>query len=61
MDSVETPFSSNGTCSVMAIDNLPTELPRDASHEFGQTLMNSVLPYLFHGDEFGIIEKATIR
>jgi saccharopine dehydrogenase (NAD+, L-lysine forming) len=59
-DSVEKAFSHNRHISVMAIDNLPAELPRDASHEFGQTLLSSVLPYLLDGDEFGIIEKATI-
>jgi saccharopine dehydrogenase (NAD+, L-lysine forming) len=59
-DSVEKAFSDSRHISVMAIDNLPAELPRDASCEFGQSLLSSVLPYLFDGDEFGIIEKATI-
>jgi saccharopine dehydrogenase (NAD+, L-lysine forming) len=60
LDTVEPPFSGNDHVSVMAIDNLPNELPRDASIEFGQCLINSVLPYLFDGDEFDIIKKATI-
>jgi saccharopine dehydrogenase (NAD+, L-lysine forming) len=60
LDKTEPAFSGNGSVSVMAIDNLPAELPRDASIEFGQSLINSVLPYLFDGDEFGIIKKATI-
>ncbi|MFN0030632.1 MAG: NAD(P)-dependent oxidoreductase [Flavobacteriales bacterium] len=45
--------------SVMAIDNLPCELPKDASEDFGSELINSVLPLFFHGDPDHIIWKAT--
>ena len=31
---------------VMAIDNLPNELPRDASEDFGNMLMSRILPEL---------------
>ena len=44
---------------VMAVDNLPCELPRDASFSFGSDLMNFVIPALFDGDEDGILENAT--
>lgn len=54
------PFSEEGNISVMAIDNLPCELPRDASHDFGMMLVNNVLPHLLGNDDFGIIQRATI-
>jgi saccharopine dehydrogenase (NAD+, L-lysine forming) len=31
---------------VMAIDNLPNELPRDASEDFGNMLMSRIIPEL---------------
>ncbi len=46
--------------SVMAIDNLPAELPRDASGDFGKAFMESVLPALFDQDKDRILERATI-
>jgi hypothetical protein len=50
----------SGNITVMAIDNLPGELPRDASHFFGEKLLNNIFPSLFGNDEDGIIERATI-
>jgi hypothetical protein len=44
----------------MSIDNLPNELPRDASESFGEQLMNDVLPDLFKGFDKGVIKGATI-
>jgi len=46
--------------TVMAVDNLPGEVPRDASLDFGQGLIDKVFPSLFGKDETGIIERATI-
>ena len=43
----------------MAIDNLPCELPRDASEGFGKHLMERVIPFLVGVDD-GLIERATI-
>lgn len=45
---------------VMAVDNLPCELPRDASDAFGLDLIERVLPNLIGPDEEGMIERATI-
>lgn len=53
------PFGSQHSISVMAIDNLPCELPRDASHDFGNQLMKHVIPELML-EESEMIEKATI-
>jgi hypothetical protein len=46
--------------TVMAVDNLPGELPRDASEDFGEMLLESVIPALAGGDPGTIIEEATI-
>jgi len=46
--------------TVMAVDNLPGELPRDASEEFGKTLLDKILPFLLENDKKRIIERATI-
>ncbi len=51
---------NENTVSVMAVDNLPCELPRDASADFGADLMEKILPSFFNGDEDGILERATI-
>ena len=44
---------------VMAVGNLPNELPRDASKYFGQQLIKFILPDLLKGGS-RVIEKATI-
>ena len=52
-------FSKN-TITVMAVDNLPCELPRDASEDFGKALLDRIFPYLLGPDRDKIIERATI-
>ena len=44
--------------AVMAVDNLPSELPRDASDEFGNSVISEILPYLINKDD-GRIKRAT--
>jgi saccharopine dehydrogenase (NAD+, L-lysine forming) len=44
---------------VMAIDNLPCELPKDASEDFGNELIQSIFPLMFVEDPHHIIWKAT--
>lgn len=56
----ETPLASEDNITVMAVDNLPCELPRDASESFGSQLMEHVIPFLTGEDSLGIIERATI-
>jgi alanine dehydrogenase len=53
-------FSSKNNITVMAVDNLPNELPRDASNAFGNMLIDYVLPELLGKKNNGMIEKATI-
>lgn len=45
---------------VMAVDNLPCELPKDASEGFGQMFMEHVIPAFFNGDKDGILQRAKI-
>ncbi|MDH3795985.1 MAG: alanine dehydrogenase, partial [Flavobacteriaceae bacterium] len=41
-----------------AVDNLPAELPRDASRGFGFTFVEEVVPSFFNGDAKGILDRA---
>lgn len=59
-DSVQPPLASGKFFTVMAIDNLPCELPRSASEEFGRDLIDRVLPMLIGEDEEDVIARATI-
>ena len=54
----ETAFDDPNAITVMAVDNLPCELPRDASEGFGEMFLNDVLPAFFNGDRDGILERA---
>jgi saccharopine dehydrogenase (NAD+, L-lysine forming) len=49
----------NTSVDVVAVGNLPNELPRDASRYFGQQLIKYILPDLLSGGST-IIENATI-
>ena len=53
------PFGTEGSIGVMAVDNLPCELPRDASADFGATLLEQVIPLVVEGDAQGILERAS--
>lgn len=57
---MEPPFSSPDNITVQAVDNLPNELPKDASEDFGRSLIDEVLPALINDDRDGILERATI-
>jgi saccharopine dehydrogenase (NAD+, L-lysine forming) len=46
--------------TIMAVDNLPCELPRDASSGFGRDLIRQVIPNLLGPDPDKIIDRATI-
>ena len=46
--------------SVMSIDNLPSEVPYDASEYFGRQFIEFILPHFFNGDERKILKNATI-
>ncbi|MCF6297521.1 MAG: NAD(P)-dependent oxidoreductase [Flavobacteriaceae bacterium] len=44
--------------AVMAVDNLPCELPKDASIGFGNSFAEFVIPAFFNGDKDGVLERA---
>ena len=50
---------NNDGIAVMAVDNLPSELPRDSSAEFSEGIINEVLPFLLKEDD-GRILNGTI-
>lgn len=59
-DGAELPaFGSQTSISVMAIDNLPCELARESSVEFGKQLQHWVIPALLE-ENAPILERATI-
>jgi alanine dehydrogenase len=55
----EVDFTANGAIAVMAVDNLPCELPLDASEDFGNELMRHVLPALLKEDPDNMIARAS--
>lgn len=55
----EADFMAEGSIGVQAVDNLPCELPKDASEDFGNELIKSIFPSLFGSDDEGIIERAS--
>ena len=59
-DQVIPAYSDDRLVTVMAIDNLPCELPRSASEEFGRDLVDKILKPLLTGDTEGIIARGTI-
>ena len=52
------PFQS-ASIDVMAVDNLPNELPRDASESFGHQFITEVLPELMK-EKSDFIDRASI-
>jgi saccharopine dehydrogenase (NAD+, L-lysine forming) len=54
-----TPYQSN-CIDMMTIDNLPNELPADASRAFGDMFATHVLPGLLQAEKSEIIQRATI-
>lgn len=59
-DSVQPPLSNEKFVTVMGVDNLPCELPRSASEEFGRDLLDRILQPLLVKDTDKIIERATL-
>lgn len=55
----EAPYKE-GNIEIMAVSNLPAELPRDASVTFGEMLTKDIIPLLVFQPRHPIIEHATI-
>ncbi|WP_179348215.1 NAD(P)-dependent oxidoreductase [Winogradskyella pacifica] len=54
----EVAYDAKGAITVMAVDNLPCELPKDASEGFGETFLEHVIPAFFNNDEREILKRA---
>jgi alanine dehydrogenase len=54
----EVSYTHPGAIVVMSVDNLPCELPKDASECFGEMFMEHVIPAFFNGDKDGILQRA---
>ena len=54
----EIDFLNAKAIAVMAVDNLPNELPRDASQGFSENFVTHVIPAFFNGDKDGILDRA---
>jgi alanine dehydrogenase len=54
----EVDFLDPKAIAVMAVDNLPNELPRDASQGFSENFVTHVIPAFFNEDRDGILERA---
>ena len=53
-----TDYKNKEAIAVMAVDNLPCELPRDASLGFGKMFAEYVIPSFFNNDKNGFLERA---
>lgn len=56
----EVAFDDKDAITVMAVDNLPCELPKDASEGFGEMFLKHVIPAFFNNDADGILKRAKI-
>ena len=56
----ETDVHHPAAITVMAVDNLPCELPRDASEGFGEMFLAHVVPAFYNDDKDGILKRAMI-
>lgn len=56
----EVDFMHPGAIVVMSVDNLPCELPKDASEGFGEMFLQHVIPAFYNNDKDGILQRAKI-
>jgi alanine dehydrogenase len=54
----EVDFKDKKAIVVMAVDNLPCELPKDASEGFGELFLEHVIPAFFNNDKDGVLARA---
>jgi len=57
---LETESFKEDSITVMAVDNLPGELPRDASADFGKSLIENVIPEIVGQLDTGMLDRASI-
>ena len=54
----EVDYKHPGAIVVMSVDNLPCELPKDASEGFGEMFLEHVIPAFYNNDADGILARA---
>lgn len=54
----EVVFNAKSAITMMAVDNLPCELPKDASEGFGEMFLQNVIPAFFNNDKDGVLQRA---
>jgi len=54
----EIDFKNEEAIVVMAVDNLPSELPSDASEGFGELFLEHVIPAFYNDDKDGVLARA---
>jgi alanine dehydrogenase len=55
---LEIDYKASNAIAVMSVDNLPCELPKDASEGFGEMFLQHVIPAFFNNDKDGILARA---
>lgn len=55
---MEVDYKDENAIVVMAVDNLPCELPKDASEGFGEMFLQNVIPAFFNNDKDGVLARA---
>ena len=55
---LEVAYTDENAIVVMAVDNLPCELPKDASEGFGEMFLKNVIPAFFNNDKDGVLARA---
>lgn len=56
----ERAFRNPENITVMSVDNLPGELPRDSSTDFGRQLIENIMDDLLNRNKTDMLERATI-
>ena len=54
----EVNFKTPSAIAVMAVDNLPCELPKDASEGFGTLFLEHVIPAFYNDDKEEVLDRA---
>ena len=54
----EVAYTDDNAIVIMAVDNLPCELPKDASEGFGEMFLTHVIPAFFNNDADGVLARA---
>ncbi len=54
----EIDYKDQNAIVVMAVDNLPCELPKDASEGFGELFLENVIPAFYNNDKDGVLARA---